>query len=103
MRLGCGRSPFEPRSNSDRTAVLSKRMASPSRRSPEPERDPELAEAVKKLPPRRRLIVFLRYFADLSYDEIADICGISEGTVGAALAHARSALAEQLATERGER
>lgn len=69
---------------------------------PEPELDPELAEAVKKLPPRRRLIVFLRYFADLSYDEIADICGISEGTVGAALAHARSALAEQLATERGE-
>ena len=69
----------------------------------EPERDPELAEAVKKLPPRRRLIVFLRYFADLSYDEIADVCGVSEGTVGAALAQARSALAEALTSERGER
>ena len=66
----------------------------------EPERDPELAAALRSLPPRRRLIVFLRYFADLSYAEIAEVCGISEGTVGAALAQARSALQLELA-ERG--
>jgi len=41
----------------------------------EAERDPELADALRALPPRRRLIVFLRYFADLSYAEIADLCG----------------------------
>ena len=62
----------------------------------EPERDPELAEALRQLPPRRRLIVFLRYFADLSYDQIADVCGISEGTVAATLAQARADLEETL-------
>lgn len=63
---------------------------------PEPERDPELAAALRTLAPRRRLIVFLRYFADLSYAEIATVCGISEGTVAAALAQARAALLEAL-------
>jgi RNA polymerase sigma-70 factor, ECF subfamily len=63
---------------------------------PEPERDSDLAEAVRELSPRRRLIVFLHYFADLSYAEIADVLGIEEGTVGAALAHARRALERAL-------
>lgn len=62
----------------------------------EPDRDPALAEALQSLPPKRRLIVFLRYFADLSYAQIAEVCGVSEGTVGATLAQARSALAEEL-------
>ncbi|HYX89345.1 MAG TPA: sigma-70 family RNA polymerase sigma factor [Gaiellaceae bacterium] len=62
----------------------------------DPERDPELAAAVRALPPRRRLIVFLRYFGGLSYAEIALACGISEGTVGAALAQAHAALREEL-------
>jgi RNA polymerase sigma-70 factor, ECF subfamily len=62
----------------------------------DPARDPELAEALRQLPPRRRLIVFLRYFADLPYDQIADACGIEEGTVAATLAQARAALKEAL-------
>jgi RNA polymerase sigma-70 factor (ECF subfamily) len=62
----------------------------------EPDRDPLLAEAVRALPPKRRLIVFLRYFADLSYAEIGQVCGVSEGTVGATLAQARASLEEQL-------
>jgi DNA-directed RNA polymerase specialized sigma24 family protein len=41
-------------------------------------------------------VVFLRYFADLSYTEIAFVCGISEGTVAATLAQAHTALREQL-------
>jgi RNA polymerase sigma factor (sigma-70 family) len=65
----------------------------------EPDRDPALAEAVRSLPPKRRLIVFLRYFADLSYSQIAELCGVSEGTVGATLAQARAALEEQLQEE----
>ena len=65
----------------------------------EPDRDPELAEALRALPSRRRLIVFLHYFADLPYAEIARICGISEGTVAATLAHARSALRSALERE----
>jgi RNA polymerase sigma-70 factor, ECF subfamily len=71
----------------------------------EPERDPVLAEALRTLPAKQRLIVFLRYFADLSYEEIAVVCGVSEGTVGATLSQARAALEELLLEEdaRGQR
>jgi RNA polymerase sigma-70 factor (ECF subfamily) len=65
----------------------------------EPERDPDLARAIRALPPRRRLMVFLRYFADLSYAEIAEACDVSEGAVGAALAQARTALEATLTVE----
>lgn len=62
----------------------------------EPDRDPVLAEALRALPPRRRLVVFLRYFADLSYAEIADVVGVSEGTVAATLNQARAALRDAM-------
>jgi RNA polymerase sigma-70 factor (ECF subfamily) len=62
-------------------------------------RDPEVAAAIKTLAPRRRLVVFLRYFADFSYGEIAEALDISEGTVAATLAQARSALLDELAPE----
>jgi RNA polymerase sigma factor (sigma-70 family) len=58
----------------------------------EPADDPALAAALRTLPPRRRLVVFLRYFADLSYPEIAEVVGISEGTVAATLNKARAVL-----------
>jgi RNA polymerase sigma factor (sigma-70 family) len=64
-------------------------------------RDPVLDEALRALPPRRRLIVFLRYFADFSYEEIAEACGVRLGTVAATLAQARTELAEALRKERG--
>jgi RNA polymerase sigma-70 factor (ECF subfamily) len=62
----------------------------------EPERDPALADALLKLSPKRRLVVFLRYFADLPYAEIARICGTTEGTVAATLAQAHEALNETM-------
>jgi DNA-directed RNA polymerase specialized sigma24 family protein len=62
----------------------------------EPTSDPVLSAALRALPPRRRLVVFLRYFADLSYLEIADVVGISEGTVAATLHEARAALRDAL-------
>jgi RNA polymerase sigma-70 factor (ECF subfamily) len=65
----------------------------------DPERDPQLAAAVRALSPKRRLVVFLRYFADLSYADIARICGTSEGTVGATLAQAQESLHEALTEE----
>jgi RNA polymerase sigma-70 factor (ECF subfamily) len=58
----------------------------------EPERDPELACAIRQLSERRRLVVFLHYYADLSYASIGELAGISEGTVAATLAQARTAL-----------
>ena len=58
--------------------------------------DEDVRAAIRALPPRRRLIVFLRYFADLSYEEIAQIAGVSEGTVAATLAQAHMDLLDRL-------
>ena len=65
----------------------------------DPARDPELAAAIKSLPPKRRTIVFLRYFADFSYTEIAEACSVSEGTVAATLAQAHEALRDALTSD----
>jgi RNA polymerase sigma-70 factor (ECF subfamily) len=65
----------------------------------DPDRDPELAAALRELSPRRRQIVFLRYFADLSYASIAELTGVSEGTVAATLAQAHDVLRQSLTTE----
>jgi RNA polymerase sigma-70 factor, ECF subfamily len=66
---------------------------------PEPERDPVLAAALRRLSPRRRLIVFLRYFGDFSYAEIAAACDVSEGTIAASLAQAHAELRATLTPE----
>jgi RNA polymerase sigma factor (sigma-70 family) len=63
---------------------------------PAAESDPALLAALRGLPERRRLIVYLRYFADLSYAEIAAACQISEGTVAASLSQARGELQRAL-------
>lgn len=62
----------------------------------DPERDPALAAAIRALPPRRRLVVFLRYFAGFSYAEIAEALEIEAGTVAATLAQAHAALHDDL-------
>ena len=58
--------------------------------------DPALAAAVRKLPPQRRMAIFLRYFADLSYSDIGAVLGIAEGTVAATLSKAHEQLAAEL-------
>jgi RNA polymerase sigma-70 factor (ECF subfamily) len=60
--------------------------------------DPTLAAAVQKLPPQRRMAIFLRYFADLSYGEIGETLGIAEGTVAATLSQAHQQIRTALAT-----
>jgi RNA polymerase sigma factor (sigma-70 family) len=62
-------------------------------------RDPELAAAIRSLAPRRRLVLFLRYYADFSYSEIAEALAISEGTVAATLSQAHAALLHQMSEE----
>jgi RNA polymerase sigma factor (sigma-70 family) len=58
---------------------------------PEPEpitddgRRERVRDAVEQLPERQRLVLFLRYYADLDYRQIAQIASIGEGTVGATL------------------
>jgi len=61
--------------------------------------DPAVRHAVLALPPRRRLVIFLRYFADLSYREIAEIVRVSEGTVAATLSQAHRDLEKRFERE----
>jgi RNA polymerase sigma factor (sigma-70 family) len=56
------------------------------------EADPRVRAAVAALPERQRLILFLRYYADLDYATIAEALEISPGTVAATLSSARSSL-----------
>jgi RNA polymerase sigma factor (sigma-70 family) len=60
--------------------------------------DSDLRVRLAALPERQRLVVFLRYYADLEYRAIASALGIEVGTVSATLnaAHAslRAALEE---------
>jgi RNA polymerase sigma factor (sigma-70 family) len=51
---------------------------------------------VAALPERQRLVLFLRYYADLDYERIALALGISPGTVAATLNQAHSRLRAQL-------
>jgi len=51
----------------------------------------ELREELRALPERQRLAVFLHYYADLPYEEVARLLGIAPGTVAASLSAARNA------------
>jgi RNA polymerase sigma-70 factor (ECF subfamily) len=57
-----------------------------------PERDTTVRAWIASLPERQRLVVFLRYFADLDYRSIASALDIEVGTVSATLATAHAAL-----------
>jgi RNA polymerase sigma-70 factor (ECF subfamily) len=59
-------------------------------------RDDEIRTLLLALPERQRLAIFLRYYADLSYTQIAEVLGVSSGTVSASITTARSALRQQL-------
>lgn len=61
--------------------------------------DPDAAAVrayVAALPERQRLVVFLRYFADLDYARIAEALEIRPGTVAATLNAAHAALRRRL-------
>lgn len=51
-----------------------------------------LVPQLVRLPERQRLVLFLRYFADLPYEAIADALEISPGTVAATLNAAHRSL-----------
>jgi RNA polymerase sigma factor (sigma-70 family) len=56
----------------------------------------ELATLVAALPERQRLVLFLRYYADLDYLRIAQILGVRTGTVSASLHAAHNTLRQAL-------
>jgi RNA polymerase sigma-70 factor, ECF subfamily len=75
--------------------------------SSEPIHDPDpgdssLWEAVRQLPRHERVLVALRYVADLPEKEIAETLGLSRGTVASGLHRARHKLAVKLQPAREE-
>jgi RNA polymerase sigma factor (sigma-70 family) len=66
------------------------------------EADEDVRAALFALPERQRLAVFLRYYADLSYEQIAEALGVRPGTVAASLNAAHGALRRDLSKEVGK-
>jgi len=60
---------------------------------------PEVRAALAALPEQERLVVFLRYYADLPYQEIGDAVGVERGTVAATLHHAHAKLRDAISSE----
>jgi RNA polymerase sigma factor (sigma-70 family) len=60
------------------------------------ERDDDVRSLLLRLPERQRLAIFLRYYADLSYGQIAEVLGVRPGTVAASLNAAHRTLRRRL-------
>jgi RNA polymerase sigma-70 factor (ECF subfamily) len=56
----------------------------------------QLVALVRELPERQRMAIFLRYYADLSYEQIGLVLDVSVGTVAATLHHAHAFLRHHL-------
>ena len=61
-----------------------------------------LIEAMNTLETKHRVVLVLRYFNDLSYEEIAQTVGVPLGTVKSRINQALKLLRGQLNTQRGE-
>lgn len=61
------------------------------------EREALIREAIERLTPASRIVLQLRDWEDMSYDEIADVLAVPVGTVRSRLHNARARLAQELA------
>lgn len=62
----------------------------------------EIRQAIAGLKPKLRIAVLLKYFDDLSYDEMASALGCSRGTVASRLSRGHRILARKLSHLRGQ-
>ena len=77
-------------------------------REPEPEtavvqreREAQISQLLARLPPDDRAVVVMRYWYDMSYEEISDATGTTVSAVKSRLHRARRALGELLAPDPG--
>lgn len=56
----------------------------------------DLRAELRNLPERQRLAVFFHYYADLPYEEVAELLEVAPGTVGASLNAARKTLRHRI-------
>ncbi len=90
-------------SNRRRRAFLERRWAFGREQITEPAAPVDhIWSAVRRLPPRQRAAVVLRYWDDESEAAIADALGCSVGTVKSQLAKARNSLARTLGNQEVE-
>lgn len=66
------------------------------------ERAQMIRDAIGALSPKLRIAVLMRYFDDLSYEQIADALECSMGTVASRLSRAHAELARRLGHLRGD-
>ncbi len=60
------------------------------------ERALHINRAIERLPEKQKSVLLMIRFAEMSYSEVAQVLGISEGTVASRLHHAIKALKEAL-------
>lgn len=82
IRSRCDRRPGQ---------VIHAPSVDPMQKDGEPS-DTNVRALLATLPERQRLVLFLRYYADLDYRSIAEVLEIQPGTVGATLNQAHSAI-----------
>jgi RNA polymerase sigma-70 factor (ECF subfamily) len=71
----------------------------PERSALDREQQAIVQRALQKLPDNYRTVTVLRYWNDLSYEEIAQVTGLTESTIKTRLHRARHMLAEALGPE----
>jgi len=79
-----------------RRAVLERILPLAAARAPA-QPDPDLHDALRRLPPTQRGALVLRYYFGADYSEIARTLGLTEKSVGSILTRARAALRRELA------
>lgn len=85
----------DPRWDESAPALVSD-LPSPEASALAHEREAEVQQALQKLPPHYRLALILKYWNDLSLEEISQLTGDNVGTVKVKLFRARQMLAKHL-------
>jgi RNA polymerase sigma-70 factor (ECF subfamily) len=73
----------------------------PEARCAQREVEEAVRAAIRRLKPKLRIAILLKYFEDLSYQEMAEVLGCSTGTVASRLNRGHQELARRLAHLRG--
>ncbi len=80
----------------DRVYEIKSDVLNPEETSIKKQQTEQLKEIIDKLPPRYRTLIILRYFDELSYEEIAEQLDLPLGTVKAQLFRGRDLLSNVL-------
>lgn len=95
------RQPEQPGTEdpADALRVIPSKVHGPDRRAVGHEEAARIRQVMARLSPDHGEILHLRYFEDMTYEELADVLEIPKGTVMSRLYHARRKLAELMRAE----